>query len=94
MASTYLDTCCNVLEERMDQPQDAILVKFVKIQQIAQSISLTQAMHRSGQKLPVPLGQAIKTSQQQLSDFKNGLSSYIREMRESLTVASPNQTVS
>ncbi|KAI5465615.1 hypothetical protein BGZ63DRAFT_411145 [Mariannaea sp. PMI_226] len=74
MNTELLETCCNVLESTMQHPSDEYLVKLVRIQQLAQSISLTMAIDNfSKQAMKLPLPMMVQSFQDQLDHFSNSL---------------------
>ncbi|CAM1505357.1 Fc.00g109940.m01.CDS01 [Cosmosporella sp. VM-42] len=74
MNTTYLETCCKVLETTMQYPSDEYLVKLVRIQQLAQSISLTMAIDNISQTaMKLPLTMVVRSFQDQLDSFRDSL---------------------
>lgn len=74
MNTTYLEQCCKVLEETMQYPSDEYLVKLVRIQQLAQSISLTMAIDNISQHaMKLPLTMVVRSFQDQLDAFRESL---------------------
>lgn len=74
MNTTYLETCCKVLETRMQYPSDEFLVTLVRIQQLAQSISLTMAIDNISQHaMKLPLTMVVRSFQDQLDSFRDSL---------------------
>lgn len=70
MNTTYLETCCKVLEGRMEYPSDGYLVKLVRVQQLAQSISLSMAIENISQhSTRIPLTSVARSFQDQLNSF-------------------------
>ncbi len=83
MSSAYLDTCCQILEQRMEYQTDGNLVNLIRIQQLAQSISLTFAFRGSGVQPDLPVNIIVENFQQQLQAFKTLLPERLKENRES-----------
>lgn len=73
MNTELLETCCKVLESTRPYPSDEYLVKLVRIQQLAQSISLTMA-DIDKQAMKLPLTMVVRSFQDQLDLFRNSLS--------------------
>ncbi|KAL6356191.1 hypothetical protein LRP88_09782 [Fusarium phalaenopsidis] len=69
-----LETCCKALEANMQYPSDEYLVKLVRIQQLAQSISLTMTVENIGQHaMKLPLTMVVRSFQDQLDQYRNSL---------------------
>ncbi|KAH7188476.1 uncharacterized protein B0J16DRAFT_94771 [Fusarium flagelliforme] len=74
MNTTHLDMCCRVLENTMQYPSDEYLVKLVRIQQLAQSISVTMAPENLDQTTDkVPLTMAVQSFEEQLRQYRESL---------------------
>lgn len=74
MNTSSLETCCKVLEANMQYPSDEYLVKLVRIQQLAQSISLTMTVENIGQHaMKLPLTMVVRSFQDQLDQYRNSL---------------------
>lgn len=87
MNTVYLDTCCRLLEAARQRESDELLVKLVRIQQIAQSISMTMAFEQSQQQghqqhgqqqgqqqaMQLPLTMVVQSFQDQLDAFRTSL---------------------
>lgn len=83
MNTAYLETACRVLEERREYPTDELLVYLVRVQQLAQSISLTLAPDTlSFQSMQLPLSIIVKGFQAQLDTFKASLPPHLQNHRE------------
>lgn len=75
MNTGLLETCCRVLQATMQYPSDEYLVKLVRIQQLAQSISLTMAIDNISQHaMKLPLTMMVQSFQEQLNQFSASLS--------------------
>ncbi|KAF7537185.1 hypothetical protein G7Z17_g12894 [Cylindrodendrum hubeiense] len=75
MNTDSLETCCRVLEATMQYPSDEYIVKLVRIQQLAQSISLTMAIDNiSRHAMKLPLTMVVQSFQDQLDQFSASLS--------------------
>ncbi|KAH6888560.1 hypothetical protein B0T10DRAFT_56154 [Thelonectria olida] len=80
MNTELLETCCTVLESTMQYPTDEYLVKLVRIQQLAQSISLTMVIDNiSKQAMKLPLTMVVRSFQDQLDLFSSSLSPALAE---------------
>ncbi|KAM5351381.1 hypothetical protein ACJ41O_004104 [Fusarium nematophilum] len=74
MNTSSLETCCKVLEGTMQYPSDEYLVKLVRIQQLAQSISLTMATDNLSQHaMKLPLTMVVRSFQDQLDQYSSSL---------------------
>ncbi|KAF4461180.1 cercosporin resistance [Fusarium albosuccineum] len=74
MNTNSLEACCKVLETTMQYPSDEYLVKLVRIQQLAQSISLTMAEVVDGhQAMKLPLTMVVRSFQDQLDQYRESL---------------------
>jgi hypothetical protein len=81
MYTSWLDTCCRILETRMEYETDQLLVWLVRTQQLAQSISLTLAFRSNAtpqQTSHLPTSLIIKSLQQQLATFKDSVPSHMK----------------
>lgn len=80
MNTTYLESCCRQIEEAAEYPSDALLVHLFKIQQLAQTISLTLGTEsKSFQSLQLPLTMVVQSFQQQLDIFKTSLPEHLKD---------------
>lgn len=74
MNTSYLEACCRVIGSKMECATDELLIYLVKIQQLAQSISMTLAFrNNSSLQVDLPVTIIIKSFQQQLEAFKNSV---------------------
>jgi hypothetical protein len=74
MPTSYLDSICKVIENRMEYTTDELLVRMVRIQQLAQSISLTLTSDNANlQNMQLPLMMVVQSFQQQLDAYKASL---------------------
>lgn len=74
MNTSYLDTCCDVLERNMEYEGDLLLVHMVRIQKLAQSIAVT--WDENSPSLPsmhLPPTMVIQAFQEQLDSFQANL---------------------
>lgn len=69
MNTTYLDHCCQVLEERMEYPTDQLVVLLVRTQQLSQSISMTLAFRNPKDNLPLCL--VIQSFEHEIRKLRN-----------------------
>ncbi|OLN94052.1 hypothetical protein CCHL11_03516 [Colletotrichum chlorophyti] len=80
MNTTYLESCCGQIQEAAEYPSDELLVQLFKIQQLAQTISLTLgAESTSFQSLQLPLTMVVQSFQQQLDIFKSSLPEHLKK---------------
>ncbi|KAK1520139.1 hypothetical protein CPAR01_15190 [Colletotrichum paranaense] len=80
MNTTYLESCCRQIEEAAEYPSDALLVHLFKIQQLAQTISLTLGTESTSfQSLQLPLTMVVQSFQQQLDIFKTSLPEHLKD---------------
>ena len=82
MNTPYLETCCQVLRQRMEYSSDEYLVQLVRIQQLAQSVAMTLAYRRSGLQVDLPVSIMVKSFQQQLQSYKALLPEHLKDSRE------------
>lgn len=73
MHTSYLESCCTVLETVKREPSDALLVQLVRVQQIAQSIALTVNVDPSQQVMQLPLMAVVQSFQSQLESLRQSL---------------------
>ncbi|KAK1974346.1 hypothetical protein LZ30DRAFT_413218 [Colletotrichum cereale] len=80
MNTAHLESCCRQIEEAAEHPSDELLVQLFKIQQLAQTISLTLgAESTSFQSLQLPLTMVVQSFQQQLDIFKTSLPAHLKD---------------
>lgn len=72
MSTTQLDHCCKVIETSMEFPSDEYLIKLVKIQQLAQTISITVSSDGMA-PMSLPLVMVVQSFQDQLDTFRASL---------------------
>ncbi len=89
MSTAYLDTCCRVLETQKEYPTDDLLVNLVRIQQLAQSISLTFAFRNNGVQVDLPVNIIVKSFQGQVESFKSLHPPELKESREFAFLSPP-----
>lgn len=73
MHTSYLESCCNVLETVRREPSDALLVQLVRVQQIAQAIALTVNVSPGQQLVQLPLMAVVQSFQGQLETLRQSL---------------------
>jgi hypothetical protein len=81
MNTSYLDTCCCMLETHLEFETDELLVWLVRTQQQAQSIFLTPALRANAamqQTFNFPTSLIIKALQQQLVTFKESIPTHMK----------------
>lgn len=79
MNTIYLDKCCNILEQEKQLKSDEFLVKLVRVQQLAQAISLTVAMEPDQQAMQLPMTIVVQSFQDQLASLQQSLSPELAE---------------
>lgn len=84
MNTIYLDKCCSILEQVKELKSDDFLVKLVRVQQLAQSISLTVAMEPGQQAMQLPMTIVVQSFQDQLASLQQSLSPDLAENRKYL----------
>lgn len=79
MNTTYLDLLCRVLENKAQYPTDKLAAHLVKVQQLAQNISLTLSSNMSSQLFLIPTTMVVKNLQSQIENLKANLPADLRE---------------
>ncbi|KAI6781088.1 Transcriptional regulator-like protein [Emericellopsis cladophorae] len=75
MNTSQLDQCCTILEEAQQFESDALLVKLVRIQQLAQSISLTVFVEPGQQPMQLPMTMVVRSFQDQINSLRQSFGS-------------------
>jgi hypothetical protein len=83
MDTSNLDNCCSALEAAKQYPSDEFLVKLVKIQQIAQSISSTMTLDSSQLPTRLPLLMVVESFQARLDAFRASIPVHLSGNSES-----------
>lgn len=81
MSTSYLETCCRILESRMEYQTDELLVWLVRVQQLSQSISLTLSFGSNASLLQtsdLPKTLIVKSLQQQIAAFRESVPPHIK----------------
>jgi hypothetical protein len=86
MNTNLLEKCCNILETANQYKSDEHVVKLVRIQQIAQAISLTLALEPDQQTMQLPMTIVVQSFQDQINALRQSLSP---ELEANCTVPSP-----
>ncbi|KAM0347101.1 hypothetical protein ACHAPU_005040 [Fusarium lateritium] len=74
MNATHVDMCCRVLEATMQYALDEYLVKLVRIQQLAHSISIAMSPENLSQTIKsLPLTAVVQSFENQLQQYRNSL---------------------
>ncbi|WZH44654.1 Zn2-C6 fungal-type domain-containing protein [Fusarium acuminatum] len=74
MNANHVDMCCRVLETTMQYPSDEYLVKLVRIQQLAHSISIAMSPENLSQTVSkLPLTMVVQSFEEQLQQYKDSL---------------------
>jgi hypothetical protein len=73
MNTSQLDKCCTILEEAKQFASDVLLVKLVRIQQLAQSISLTVFVEPGQHLMQLPMTIVVRSFQDQINNFRQSL---------------------
>ena len=80
MNTSYLDTCCSVLEAKMEYDSDMDLAQMVKIQKLAQSIAVTwDANSPSLPSTHLPPIMIIQAFQEQIDNFQANLPPHLKD---------------
>ncbi|PHH54348.1 hypothetical protein CFIMG_000702RA [Ceratocystis fimbriata CBS 114723] len=82
MDTAAIDSWCSIIEMHNELPSDELLVHLVRIQRLAQIISVTVSSSNDDRLAtgvpPAPLSMVVHGLQQQLQDFKAGLPLHLR----------------
>ncbi|EFX00747.1 thiamine biosynthetic bifunctional enzyme [Grosmannia clavigera kw1407] len=78
MNSPYLDTCCQVLERRMEQPSDRFLVQLVRIQQLSQAIVVAFSLRNAGIQMDLSTSFMVENLSQRIAQYKAQLPVHFR----------------
>lgn len=74
MNANHVDMCCRVLETTMQYPSDEYLVKLVRIQQLAHSISIAMSPENLSQTVSkLPLTMVVQSFEEQLQQYKDSI---------------------
>ncbi|KAG5912889.1 hypothetical protein E4U42_001739 [Claviceps africana] len=79
MHTHQLDYCCKVIEATMEYPSDEYLIQLVKVQQLAQTISMTMAGDGMAPPMSLPLVMVIQSFQDQLDTFRASLPPHLTQ---------------
>lgn len=93
MDTTYLESCCRQIQESAEYPSDELLVQLFKIQQLAQSISLTLGAESTSFQSQLPLTIVVQSFQQQLEVFKTALPEHLKDNGETQNCQQPKHTI-
>ncbi|KAI3395280.1 hypothetical protein diail_1478 [Diaporthe ilicicola] len=66
LVTIYLESCCRVIEEKMEYPTDELIAFLIRTQQLSQSISMTLAFRNTS----LPLSMIIKSFQEQIGQLR------------------------
>jgi hypothetical protein len=66
MNTSYLESCCQVIEEKMEYPTDEFIAYLIRTQQLSQSISMTLAFRNTS----LPLSMIIKSFQEKIAQLR------------------------
>ncbi|KAG8165697.1 hypothetical protein KVR01_004249 [Diaporthe batatas] len=75
MNTTYLESCCRVIEEKMEYPTDEFIVYLTRTQQLSQSISMTLAFRNAS----LPLSMIIKSFQEQIAQLRASIPESVKK---------------
>lgn len=80
MDTAAVDSWCSAIELQAELPSDELLVQLIRIQKLAQTISLTIASASAGGAVPAAalLAMVVHGFQQQLQAFRSGLPAHFR----------------
>ncbi|KAM0481626.1 hypothetical protein ACHAP7_004532 [Fusarium lateritium] len=74
MNTNHVDMCCRILETTMQHPSDEYLVKLVRIQQLAHSISVAMSPESLSQTVSkLSLTMVVQSFEEQLQQYKDSL---------------------
>ncbi|ORY59091.1 uncharacterized protein BCR38DRAFT_477399 [Pseudomassariella vexata] len=82
MSAAYIEVICRMIEQKSEYPTDELLVRLVKIQQIAQSITTTFSINHNFQNPPssvLPLLVVVRSFQEQIDAYKAPLPTYLQD---------------
>ncbi len=79
MNTAHLELCCKALENACEYPSDVFLVKLVKIQQLAQSISVTMAFDPTQPAMQLPMTMVVQSFQDQIRVYRDSLPDYLKD---------------
>ncbi|KAH7328495.1 hypothetical protein B0I35DRAFT_417555 [Stachybotrys elegans] len=75
--TSYLDTCCQVLEDAKQAPSDEYLLQLVKVQRIAQSVAA--AFAPSSSALQLPISQSVRFFRDQIAELRRAIPAHLRD---------------
>ena len=70
MNTSFLDRCCSVLETAKQYKSDELLVRLVRVQRLAQCISLTLALEPDQQAMQLPMTIVVQSFQDQINALR------------------------
>lgn len=75
MNTSYLESCCRVIEEKMEYPTDELIAYLIRTQQLSQSISMTLAFRNTS----LPLSMIIKSFQEQIGQLRASIPESVKK---------------
>lgn len=75
MNTSYLQSCCRVIEEKMEYPTDELIAYLIRTQQLSQSISMTLAFRNNS----LPLSMMIKSFQEQIGQLRASIPESVKK---------------
>ncbi|POS71250.1 hypothetical protein DHEL01_v210357 [Diaporthe helianthi] len=75
MNTSYLESCCRVIEEKMEYPTDEFIAYLIRTQQLSQSISMTLAFRNAS----LPLTMIIKGFQEQIAQLRASIPESVKK---------------
>ncbi|KAI7778152.1 hypothetical protein LA080_002578 [Diaporthe eres] len=75
MNTSYLESCCRVIEEKMEYPTDELIAYLIRTQQLSQSISMTLAFRNTS----LPLSMMIKSFQEQIGQLRASIPESVKK---------------
>lgn len=78
MNTSYLESCCRVIEEKMEYPTDELIAYLIRTQQLSQSISMTLAFRNTR----LPLSMIIKSFREQIGQLRASIPDTVKKHSE------------
>ncbi|KAJ0107627.1 hypothetical protein J7T55_007818 [Diaporthe amygdali] len=75
MNTSYLESCCRVIEEKMEYPTDELIAYLIRTQQLSQSISMTLAFRNTS----LPLSMIIKSFREQIGQLRASIPDTVKK---------------
>lgn len=84
MNTSYLESCCRVIEEKMEYPTDELIAFLIRTQRLSQSISMTLAFRNTS----LPLSMIIKSFQEQVGQLRASIPERVKKHSQFQTLPS------